>query len=146
MIAALCLSFLPPACYRPIIPRYRGLILFLGSERLFLNPRSIHIFRWQNHRIPASKPQETALSKCRCSGSPIRLVHFLGKVLDLDSWLFRGLVFRLLWTLTSACTPIRYDHMHAYNEAYFLMRKESRYGRRQARQFERNPGLFQPCR
>lgn len=52
---------------------------FPRSERLYLDPRSIDIFRRQNRRIRLTKPQEIARQKCRCFGGPFPLVHFSGK-------------------------------------------------------------------
>lgn len=48
-------------------------------------PRSIHTFRLQNRRIHAIKPQEIAVKICQCFEGSNKVVHFSGKVLDLDS-------------------------------------------------------------
>lgn len=48
-------------------------------------PRSIHTFRLQNPRIHAIKPQEIAVKICQCFEGSNKVVHFSGKVLDLDS-------------------------------------------------------------
>lgn len=62
----------------------RSQILFPRSERPILDPRSIDTFWRQNRRKISMKLQEMAPIKCRCSGGSILLVHFSGKVLDLN--------------------------------------------------------------
>ena len=65
-------------------PAFLGLILFPRSERPILDPGSIRTFWRQNCRKKSTKPQEMVPEKCRCFGGPILLVHFSGKVLDLN--------------------------------------------------------------
>ena len=48
-------------------------------------PRSIRTFRLQNRRIHAIKPQEIMVKICQCFEGSNKVVHFSGKVLDLDS-------------------------------------------------------------
>ena len=48
-------------------------------------PWSIHTFRPQKRRIYAIKPQEIAVKICQCFEGSNKVVHFSGKVLDLDS-------------------------------------------------------------
>ena len=48
-------------------------------------PRSIRTFRPQNRRIHAIKPQEIMVKICQCFEGSNKVVHFSGKVLDLDS-------------------------------------------------------------
>ena len=58
---------------------------FLRSERVKSKPRSIHTFKSQNRRIHAVKPQEITVKICQCFEGSNKVVHFSGKVLDLDS-------------------------------------------------------------
>ena len=58
---------------------------FLRSERVKSKPRSIHTFKSQNRRIHAIKPQEITVKICQCFEGSNKVVHFSGKVLDLDS-------------------------------------------------------------
>lgn len=66
-------------------PRQLSSNTFPRSERVKTKPRSIHTFRPKNRRIRAAKPQEIAVKICQCFGGPNKVVHFTGKVLDLNS-------------------------------------------------------------
>ncbi len=57
----------------------QGLILFPRSERPFLNPRSIDIFRRQNRRIWLTKPQEIASLKVSMLRGSVFTRSLLGK-------------------------------------------------------------------
>mgnify|MGYP000282020512 CR=1 FL=1 len=61
----------------------RSLILFREVNDLFWTPKHRH-FLVPNRRKILVKPQEMVPIKCRCFGGSFLLVHFSGKVLDLN--------------------------------------------------------------
>lgn len=63
---------------------YPGLILFPRSERVRMDPRNIETFRGLFPAVLLLESCGFNVKKCGCSGGPNKLVHFSGKVLDLN--------------------------------------------------------------